>query len=763
MRLHCLCLAAAIAAWNPIAHANDATAVASDSSLDEIIVTAERRSENAQRTPIAIKAINGATLQQQGINNAQSLSVLVPSVTVGTYGPYSQVFLRGIGDFGGTPVSESPIAVNLDQVYQASPALTGSYFYDIDRVELLMGPQGTLYGRNASGGALNIITKQPDFSGLNGYVSVGFGNYSAGQFEGAVNIPVNSDLAIRASGQVLSHDGYYQDGYDDDRRQGGRLEALYRPTSGLSILLVGDYEHQGGKGGGASITPNPIPGNPWIGVSDPRSNAVIAAVPGLGPFLPPVRDDGHNHVDTWGIMSNVEWDLGPVTLALIPAYRYYDIDVVTYTSGNFDRVVSPQHQYSVEARLGSATDGPLKYTLGVYYYNNAGDGFYAADFGPVVEQILHTVAHTSDESAAAFGQATFSVTDTLRFTGGLRYTYERKTIDSGLVSSPTFSTTTFSFEPCLPVQTTVAAPQGVGFLPGSSFFCTSSADGRLTDNKVTWKAGLEYDLAPQSLLYLTAGTGFKAGGIYQGGAPNTFAPETLLAYELGSKNRFLDNTLQVNLEAFFWKYNDQQISSIGVINPPPVLGYLVRNAGESTLAGLDLDIQYRFTAHDTVSLSAEYLHTNYGRFEFPSLSFVSNAVSTGCKVTSVDPVNVDVNCAGKPLVRAPEWSGSASYEHVFDLSNIGSLTFGARTKVSSGYYTSFDYVPGPGYQKSFTNSSIDLTYISPKQTWLLSAYVKNIENSAVSVGSFENGYIQGVFFNSLAPPRTYGVRARYNF
>lgn len=748
-------------AQTPVDSTDRASANAA-TGLEEIVVTAQRRSENEQRAALPIIAFSGATLSEAGVDDPQTLSLLVPSVTVGTFGPYSQVFLRGIGDFGGTPLSESPVAVNLDQVYQASPALTGDYLYDLDRVELLRGPQGTLYGRNASGGALNIITKKPDLDGTNGYVTVGGGNYSAGQFEGAVNVPVSAVLALRAAAQVLTHDGYYDDGYDDDKRQGGRIEALYKPMSDLSILLTADYEHQGGRGAGASLTPNPMSGNPWIGLASAQSNAVIFNTPGIGPLLRPASVDGYSHVDTYGVTSDLEWDLGPVTLSVIPGYRYYNVDVVTYASGDYDLVSSPERQYSLETRLGSSTDGPLKYTVGAYYFHQAGSGVYGVDFGPVVEQLLVPISHTTDESAALFGQANFSLTNALRVTGGLRYTYEEKSLDSTLVTSPSFNTNIFTFNPCSVAQSTVPVPQGTGFLPGVPYFCSSPANGRLTTNRVNWKAGVEYDLASQSLLYLTAGTGFKAGGFSQGAAPNTFGPETLLAYELGSKNRFFDNSLQVNAEAFLWKYNDQQVSQTGVINPPPELGYLVRNAGQATLYGLDLDTQYRLTTHDTFSAAIEYLNTNYGHYQFQSLVFLANPATTGCKVTNLDPVDVSVNCAGQPLVRAPEWSGTLGYTHSFDLSSGGSIAFSVRTKLSTGYYTSSDYLSGPGYQSSFSDTSIDLTFTGPKH-WVLTGYVKNVENNAVSVGSFENGFVPGVFYNTLMPPRTYGARATYNF
>jgi iron complex outermembrane receptor protein len=730
--------------------------------LEEIVVTAQRRSENEQRAALPITAFSGGMLAQLGVTDPQALSLLVPSVTVGEFGPYTQVFLRGIGDFGGTPLSQSPVAVNLDQVYQASPALTGNFLYDLDRVELLRGPQGTLYGRNASGGALNIITKKPDFDSVNGYVTVGGGNYSAGQFEGAVNIPVSENLAVRAAAQVLTHDGYYEDGYDDNKQQGGRIEALYRPISDLSILVTADYEHQGGRGAGSSLTPNPVPGNPWIGVSSPPSNAVIFNTPGIGPLLRPAADNGFNHIDTYGVTSDLEWDLGPVTLSVIPAYRYYDVNVVTYDTGNYDLVSAPERQYSIETRLGSSTDGPLKYTVGAYYFKQSGSGVYGVDFGPLIEQLVVPISLTTEESAAVFGQATFSLTEALRLTGGLRYTYEDQSLESNLVTSPSFSTVTFSYNPCSAAQATVPVPRGTGFLPGAPYFCSSSANGHQTTNRGNWKAGIEYDLAAQSLLYFTAGTGFKAGGFSQGAPPNTFGPETLTAYELGSKNRFLDNTLQVNAEAFLWKYNDQQVSQTGVVNPPPILGYLVRNAGQATLYGIDFDVHYRFTSHDTFSLAVEYLDTNYGRYEFQSLSFLANPATTGCNVTNLDPFDVSVNCAGKPLVRAPLWSGALEYAHVFDLRNNGSLTFSARTKLSTGYYTSPVYVRGPGYQSSFSDSSIDLTYAAPKH-WLFTGYVNNVENKAVSVGSFENGFVPGVFYNSLMPPRTYGLRATYKF
>ena len=732
-------------------------------SLEEVIVTAQRRSENIQQVALPITAIGGEALAQRGVNNVQGLSSLVPTLTVGTYGSYTQVFLRGIGDFGGTPLSESPIAANLDQVYQASPALTGGYFYDIDSIELLKGPQGTLYGRNASGGALNIITKKPNLDGFEGYVKAGYGNYQAHQIEAALNVPLGDNFALRAAGQILGHDGYYNDGYDDDKRKGVRVGALYRPRDTFSVLVTADYEHQGGRGAGFSLTPRPVPSDPWIGPSDPRNNAVIASTPGIGPFLRPVGDDGFNRVSTWGVTANVDWDLGPVTLTVIPAYRRYKVDLLTYTAGGYDRVSSPEHQFSLETRLGSANSGPLKYTIGAFYYDQSGSGFYGIDFGPFVEQFEILIHKTTDKSAAAFFETTYSLTPTLRLTGGLRYTYEKKTLASDLVGSPSFSTTTFSFLPCSAAQTTVPVPQGTGFLPGASYYCSSPANGALKVNRETWKLGIEYDVAPQSLLFFTVATGFKAGGFSQGAAPNTFFPEKLLAYELGSKNRFLDNRLQVNVEAFLWKYSDQQVSQTGIINPPPVLGYLVRNAGQATLSGVNLDVQYHATSNDTLRLAAEYLRTNYDSYEYQSLSFLTNAGTTGCAVSNLDPVNVMVDCSDKPLVRSPKWSGVVSYEHVFDLPNNADLKFEVSSRLSAGYYTSFDFVRGPGYQSAFSNTALNITYDPPGREWSITAYVKNIENEATSVGAFQNGFVAGEFYNSLAPPRTYGVRAFYKF
>ena len=219
--------------------------------------------------------------------------------------------------------------------------------------------------------------------------------------------------------------------------------------------------------------------------------------------------------------------------------------------------------------------------------------------------------------------------------------------------------------------------------------------------------------------------------------------------------------MQLDLEAFLWKYSDQQISHIGPINPEPLLGYVTDNAGKATLYGLNSDIRYALTSNDLAGLAVEYLHTRYDSFVYTGLSFIVSPASTGCPLTPTSGPFVTVDCTGKPLVRSPEWSGNAFYQHRFDLAGGASIAFGARTQFSSKYFTTVDYLP-LGTQGSFTDSSADLTYRTINARWSLTAYVQNIENKDASVGAYQYNYAPVFSTHSEAAP-TYGARVTFNF
>lgn len=235
-----------------------AAADGASEGLAEIVVTAQRKSENLQKAAIAIASVGGDTLRSAGVVNPAQLTALVPSLQVSNgNGAYANFYIRGVGNFTGNALTESAIAFNYDGVYVARPSSTSGFFYDLERVEVLKGPQGTLYGRNATGGAINVLPRQPQFE-WGGHANASYGNYDAVNLEGAINAPLAPDLAVRLTGIYNRHDGYMKDGTDDQKEYGGRLQLRYEPTSELSILIGADYFHQGGKGPGGTLVPTGI-------------------------------------------------------------------------------------------------------------------------------------------------------------------------------------------------------------------------------------------------------------------------------------------------------------------------------------------------------------------------------------------------------------------------------------------------------------------------------------------------------------------------
>ena len=229
-----------------------------ENGLNDIVVTAQRRSENLQRAAIAVSAIGGDALRDANITKPTELTTVVPALQVATSaGPYSLFYLRGVGNFNGNALSDSAVAFNFDGVYVGRPSSTTGFFYDLDRVEVVKGPQGTLYGRNATGGAINVIARKPELDKIGAEATAEYGNYNALRLDGAINLPLGDIAAIRAAGIYVKHDGYMKDGTDRQDDLGGRLSLRVEPSTNLSINVVGDYFRQRGTGPGGDVVATP--------------------------------------------------------------------------------------------------------------------------------------------------------------------------------------------------------------------------------------------------------------------------------------------------------------------------------------------------------------------------------------------------------------------------------------------------------------------------------------------------------------------------
>lgn len=709
---------------------------ADDGGVADIIVTAQRFSTSAQKTPLIISVIGADELR--GVSQIAQLQSVNPGVSIATSGGLTQTFVRGVGSATVLTGQESAIAYNADGVYLFSSSMITPLMYDLDRIEVLKGPQGTLYGRNASGGVVNIITAGARLDKMEGYVEGELGNYDRYRATGAVNIPIGETFAVRLAGQHVEHDGYLSDGTEDQNLTAGRLRARWEPSADVTLQIGADVSRQGGRGPGTTLNPNPTDVK-WIGGSDPRVNT------GLTALFTTQNDKTFLRNHQWSVNAQLDVNLGFATLTVLPAFRHEDGRYLNYGPGFGDNQEYKTNEKTIEARLAKSSD-QLKWVVGAYYFknDNSGESLVNQD---LIGSVSNAAVNFEVTSYAFFGEATFSVSDTVRLIGGARYTHEethQKGQNNGLIPNPVYD----PFDP-------VTNPTGDIF--------DFVINGEAKASAVTWKGGAEFDLSPSSLLFATASRGFKGGGTYANnpGLASTFKPEYLTAFELGSRNRFLDNTLQLNGEIFYWKLKNQQQTYLA--NNAFLLPVLTTaNAGKAHMYGGTIDLVWRPTPNDSLRGGVEYTKSKYDSFTrvLPAFAVIG---STTCTVTPSGPgpfADTTVDCTGKPLVRAPKWSASAGYEHRFDFENGSTVTFNGDMTFTSGRWLSVNYVP-LGYQKSNAMFNAALEYQTPNKAVSVTGWIRNIGNSKVYTVSteFTSFYTRA----AVMAPRTFGASVRFAF
>ncbi|WP_091737705.1 TonB-dependent receptor [Phenylobacterium immobile] len=774
-------------------------------AITEIVVTAERRVQSVQTSSLAISVISPEQAKQAGVVQMRDLIKLEPGVQIGQGGPATQIYIRGVGDFGASPITNPAVATNIDGVYVSRANSLEGNFHDLERIEVLKGPQGTLYGRNASGGAINIITAKPRLGEVSGHMQAEVGNYRLAHVEGAFNAPIGDDIAVRAAFQIVSRDGYATMGFDDDHHEAIRLSGLWKPSDDFSLRLTVDREHVGGGRGPAYVFKGPpsaallavlnangvsLPTDPRVSSTDPiftqlyyaaevvsgrcytpntipvASNSQTTVLgpsdrglcaPGMSAFFkPPNISAARLNNNDNNISAELNWNFGLATLTVIPAFRKVRNDYVTFPFVVYDDAANghPEQSdtYSLEARLGAS--GPrLTWVAGAYFYREN----QKAHAGGVLAQTVfsghnETISFFTTESKAVFGQATYSLTEDLRLIAGGRYSQDDKTIDGmNVVYADPIS---FPFR-----------VGGVCYQKGP--ICTSDFyAGAVKFKKFTYKVGTEFDLTPSNMLFVTYATGLKAGGFNQlstaggtrPGSPSIYRPENLAALEIGARNRFLDHRLQVNVELFRWKYKDSQqlFTTInGVGNPASAY----TNAGQAHMYGGDIDVIAKFTPNDTLHVGVEYLKSTFDKFVYTTSGL--SAATTGCKITPGAPFQT-IDCSGKPLIRAPKYSGTASYTHNIDFDNGSSVDATISAQFAGQRYLGIDYTAGV-LAKSYVAGDLFLTYHSPDRNWSLAGYVRNFNDAVIYTGSFTNPNLPSLYVANVAAPRTFGARLDVNF
>ncbi|NIJ09227.1 iron complex outermembrane receptor protein [Sphingomonas vulcanisoli] len=818
------------------------------SSIADIIVTAQRRSESVQKSSLAISVLQSAALKDAGVSQLRDLMAATSGVIIGQGGPTTQVYIRGIGDAGSTPNTNPSVATYIDGVYVARANSIDGNFFDIQRVEILKGPQGTLYGRNSAGGALNILSNVPRLDKVEAALNFEGGNYKEINVDGMINMPLGEKAALRGAFQVVSRDGYSSQGFDDDHKQSGRLTLLVKPSSDVSLRVTGGYTHVGGTGPGYDLNINnfptaissqlaqlsgaglpaggvTVPTDPRISVTDPRAFNVFWGVerlsygqrnggPGeVGPFngvtsppwcvpvvgantasvngvvtplpfqnpglcnalfngraLPsppgglvttwdPSRWQAYAHQDNryWNLSAELTANLGFANLTILPAYRSTQMDYSTYPVALFDnggRSPETSKSGSLEVRLSKDTK-LVNLVIGGYVFKEKQDQYSGSDTGELQSGYLfntYNPTHIRTNNFAFFGQGTWHLSDQLRLITGLRYSHETKR-NYGQNISVFPSTDFLAGQPCFNSSTTDCV--------------TDAWNGRITFNAVNWKAGIEYDLSPTSMLYATGATGFKAGGLNTRSinyptdvTPIPFKPEKLTAFELGSRNRFLGGRLQVNIEAFYWLYKDHQ-ESVSYANPAGKFLSATLNAGSAKVYGADVDIVARATSADTLRFNAEYNHSRYTKFTYLSTGNIQG-VDTGCAVTP-SGTGQSVDCSGFPLSRAPLWTGSGSWTHSFQFGGGSHIDATLSGQYSSKYYLS-NFFNNQVLAPSNFVGNFTANYIPANGRWSFGAFVRNFTDEVVYTGAFAiRGLNHGIQAVNVGAPRTYGVRGGLKF
>jgi iron complex outermembrane receptor protein len=720
-------------------------------ALEEIVVTAQKRKESAQSIPIAITALSGNALSRAGVDSVVSLQDTVPNVNIGQQLGVAQVAIRGVGLDNLSTAAEGSVALNKNDVFMSRPVAALSSFYDVDRIEVLRGPQGTLYGRNSTGGSINIITRDPT-NNYSGYAELTVGNYNRVRLEGALSGPLKEGVLLgRIAFQADTRDGYGTNvatGHeiDNSRTQSIRATLLYLPNDQLRVKLIAEYHRENDASGGYH----------YLGAAGLTATGISVIPTGVslgGTVAPNVRDIS-NDVDpslkltTGGVTADISYNLGSMDLRSITATQgvHYnnqaDLDSTSFPLAPIVQVEN-SNQFSQEFHV-AGTSHATKWLAGLYYFHEHNNGFLTispfndlAFGGPGIQrQGFFGGGIVKTDAAAVFGQLKQSFTDALSITLGGRYSWERKTIDNAL-----------AFD--------LATP----YLPGGPYSgagqCSASVAAATCIPTKTWQAFTprvvgEYQATPDFLFYASASKGFKSGTYNDNALQPPVNPETLWAYEGGVKSESFDHRVRVNVAAFYYKYANLQVDKI--VNA----GQQLENAASATIYGGELEMTVRPTTNWEFGLAASALHAVFDNF-----ISVDPSRPAGDGIT-VDGGNPAFNLAGNSLERAPKWTADASGQYFWDLASGNLSLRGEIVWTDRVYFSPFDRNVDSQAAHGKVNGLI--RFLSADQKWDISAYGRNLTNKTLISSGFVSSSLVGFPVNGyLEDPRTYGLRVKYSF
>jgi iron complex outermembrane receptor protein len=609
--------------------------------ITEVVVTAQKREEKLQDVPVAVSVVGETELQRRNIGNIDQLKLVVPSFEATSFG----VSVRGVGTSTFSTSIEPTVSTVLDGVVLGRPEMALGSFYDVARVEILRGPQGMLFGKNASAGLVSITTNAPKLGVAQAFTNINLGQDGYNKSDATVNLPIGQTAALRVGAFVNELDGVLHNKKDGRRfngndEWGARAKLLWRPTDTLDVLITADYAKQD-----QSVTWSPYAVNP--------AGALAFVYAGCGVKASPDNTDlcidGPQYKDreNYGFTAQLDWSLpGGQTLTSITAGRR----AFDFSNGDSDSLpinilnnnVSNQdlRQVSQELRLASATGGKLDYVAGLYYYRQKTDqvtdqtGTFGVFPQPVVNSTINSLVDAT--SYAAFGQLHYQLNDKLALIGGARLTHDKVSLDFRQFTRSGF----FGINP------------------------TVTFDDTAKETNLSWRLGTQYQFADRTMGYATVSRGYKGPGFNQTGVSNAttsqaVGPEIPTSYELGVKTTLLGGLAVLNVAAFSTRFEDYQAQTVDFTLTPAAFRTI--NAGDLKTKGIEADLTAILAPGLMVTAAAAYIDAQYGKFA--PISCDPLVTPSGCVL--IAPGLYGYDASGKSLSGVSKWKTSlaAIYEH----------------------------------------------------------------------------------------------------
>lgn len=711
---------------------NSAEANEGDSFGGDIIVTAQRRSERLNDVPMSITAINAEGLARSGVNDTADLGKFAPGLTIGFYSTNLSPAIRGITGTGGNLQSTSAVPLYLDGVYQPSQLATFMSLPDVEQIEVLKGPQGTLYGQGSTGGAIIVHTRAPSFTPT-GKFSASYGNFNAVNVRGFVSAPLSDRVAFSLSGDYLDRDGFRTNFVTGERSMSTqsrsvRGKLLFEASDDVKITLGGYYTK--------------LRDSSFLAYSAFNNNSIgYFYAPTAPKNLDPDKYGADPHVfassESYGANLKLEIATGAGDLTAQGAYLhtrshfFSDQDASPVNYYNYNAIDWPSRHYTGTIDFASDKFGAFSFNAGIFYLDtlNKGNGGASYFFNPNGTVLPSTgtpvfvgASFTRQEKqvAAVYFEGQLDLTDRLHLTAGGRYNHEK---------IRAYRRTLFS----LPAPVSLDLPE---YAHSPASFSQFSPRGTL-----------RYEITRTSNVYASVSKGFRGGGfsITAAGDP-PFRPETITAYEIGFKGRPVD-ILSVSLAAFLYDYKDMQVLLYSA--GPPVATFET-NAASARSKGFELEANLAVTPEFTISGGLAYLDARYVKFT-GAQAYVPNATGTGNTKLS------DQDLSGRRLLRSPEWSGnvSANYERETSAGKFGAF---ASVAFSSSYGVDNDLIV---QTRSFARFDGELSFAPASlQGVRLVAWGKNLTNRQYPAAANVNDFASGFAYND---PRTFGARVEFSF